>query len=316
LPAPTATSRPQARASADVPGVWQVRGHRLDWSDHTLVMGVVNATPDSFSDGGVFGDARSIDHEAAIAHGLALWEDGADIVDVGGESTRPGAGAVSSDEEIDRVMPIVAGLAGAGALVSIDTSKPPVAAAALTAGAHVVNDVTACSDPAMVQVCADGSAGLILMHMRGNPRTMQDDPAYGDVVVEVGDFLVQRTREVVTSGISADRILVDPGIGFGKTFEHNLELLARLDQLVDRGFPVLVGASRKGFLGGVLADAGIETAAAERDPATAATVALAIAAGAAAVRVHDVRSAVQTARIADAIVRTASTSRREHLGRS
>ncbi len=271
-------------------------------------MGVLNVTPDSFSDGGAFATVAGTDHQAAIAHGLALWNCGADIVDVGGESTRPGAAGVSVDEEISRVVPVVAGLIAADVIVSIDTSKPEVASAALTAGASVVNDVTAFGHPDMARVCAEGGAGVVLMHMKGSPGTMQNGPTYGDVVDEVGDYLVRRAKAAVAAGIPPERICIDPGLGFGKTFDHNLELLARLGELVGRGFPVLVGASRKRFLGAILESAGFSTEARERDPATAATVALAVAAGAAAVRVHDVRSAVQSARIADAIVRTLSTS--------
>ncbi len=287
---------------------WRMRDHVLDPADHTLVMGVVNVTPDSFSDGGAFATVAGTDHEAAIAHGLALWNGGADIVDVGGESTRPGAAAVSLDEEISRVVPVVAGLTAAGVIVSVDTSKPEVASAALAAGAHVINDVTAFGHPDMAQVCAERGAGVVLMHMQGSPGTMQDNPTYGDVVGEVGDYLMGRATAALSAGISPERICLDPGIGFGKTLEHNLELLARLGELVGRGFPVLVGASRKRVLGAILEEAGIRTEAIERDPATAATVALAVAAGVAAVRVHDVKSAVQSARIADAIVRTSLTS--------
>lgn len=295
---------------------WRMRDHVLDPAGHTLVMGVVNVTPDSFSDGGVFATDASTDHQAAIAHGLALWNGGADIVDVGGESTRPGAAEVSVDEEIGRVVPVVAGLTAADVIVSIDTSKPEVASAALAAGAHVVNDVTAFGHPDMARVCAERGAGVVLMHMQGSPGTMQDDPTYDDVVGEVGDYLMERATVAVAAGISPERICLDPGIGFGKTVDHNLELLARLGELVDRGFPVLVGASRKRFLEVILEATGIRTEAMERDPATAATVALAVAAGAAVVRVHDVKSAVQSARVADAIVRTSLTSRREHFGRS
>lgn len=295
---------------------WRMRDHVLDPAGHTLVMGVVNVTPDSFSDGGVFATDASTDHQAAIAHGLALWNGGADIVDVGGESTRPGAAEVSVDEEIGRVVPVVAGLTAADVIVSIDTSKPEVASAALAAGAHVVNDVTAFGHPDMARVCAERGAGVVLMHMQGSPGTMQDRPTYDDVVGEVGDYLMERATVAVAAGISPERICLDPGIGFGKTVDHNLELLARLGELVDRGFPVLVGASRKRFLEVILEATGIRTEAMERDPATAATVALAVAAGAAVVRVHDVKSAVQSARVADAIVRTSLTSRREHLGRS
>jgi dihydropteroate synthase len=295
---------------------WRMRDRLLDPADHTLVMGVVNVTPDSFSDGGAFAGTAGTDHEAAIAHGTALWDEGADIVDVGGESTRPGAVAVSPADEISRVVPVVAGLTAAGTIVSVDTSKPEVAAAALEAGAHVVNDVTALVNPDMAQLCAETGAGVVLMHMQGSPRTMQDNPTYDDVAGEVGAYLMRRAAAAVDAGIRPDHLCLDPGIGFGKTFDHNLELLARLGELVDLGFPVLVGASRKRFLGTVLEDAGIATEPVERDPATAATVALAVVAGAAAVRVHDVKSAVQSARVADAIVRTSLTSRRENFGRA
>jgi dihydropteroate synthase len=271
-------------------------------------MGVVNVTPDSFSDGGAFAGHGETDHEAAIAHGLALWNDGADIVDVGGESTRPGAVEVSPAEEISRVVPVVAGLSASDAIVSVDTSKPEVAAAALEVGAKVVNDVTAFGNPDMARLCAETGAGVVLMHMQGSPRTMQDNPTYDDVAGEVGAYLVHRAAVAVDAGIRPDHLCLDPGIGFGKTFEHNLELMARLGELVDLGFPVLVGASRKRFLGTVLDDAGLVTVPVERDPATAAAVALAVAAGVAVVRVHNVKSAVQSARVADAIVRTSLTS--------
>jgi dihydropteroate synthase len=295
---------------------WRVRDHLLNPADHTLVMGVVNVTPDSFSDGGAFAGTAGTDHEAAIAHGSALWSEGADIVDVGGESTRPGAAAVPADEEMARVVPVIAALTAAGVVVSVDTSKPEVAAAALEAGAHAVNDVTAFGHPDMARVCADADAGAVLMHMKGTPRTMQDNPTYGDVVGEVADYLRLRAEAAVAAGVAPDHLCLDPGIGFGKTFDHNLELLARLDELVKLGYPLLVGTSRKRFLGMVLGDAGLTTEPADRDPATAATVALAVSAGAAGVRVHDVNSAVQSARVADAIVRTSLTSRRENFGRA
>lgn len=277
---------------------WTTRDRILTTADHTLIMGVVNATPDSFSDGGRYEFA-----EDALAHGLALWADGADIVDVGGESTRPGADPVSVGEEIDRVVPVVAGLIEAGAVVSIDTMKPRVAAEAIAAGAQIVNDVTALADPEMVQICADSEVGVVLMHMKGEPRTMQDNPSYGNVLAEVAAFLESRAIALRASGIGRDRICVDPGIGFGKTSGHNLELLHNLDWLTTMGYPVLIGTSRKGFLGDILADAGKESVPHERDPATAATVALAIAGGASVVRVHNVSHALQAARTADAIVR-------------
>jgi dihydropteroate synthase len=270
----------------------------LSTEDHTLIMGVVNATPDSFSDGGRFAAG-----EAAIDRGLALWEQGADIIDVGGESTRPGAVAVSAAEEIARAVPVVAALAGRDIVVSIDTMKPVVAEAAIAAGAQIVNDVTALADPAMAALCAESAVGVVLMHMQGDPQTMQVDPRYGNVVAEVATFLEERATTAQIAGIDATRICVDPGIGFGKSFEHNLDLVAGIDELLSLGYPVLLGTSRKGFLGAILGNAGLETAADGRDPATAATVALAVAGGASIVRVHNVGHAFQAARTADAIVR-------------
>ena len=292
-----------------VPATWRLRTRTLSTESHTLIMGVVNVTPDSFSDGGAFfaQGADSPDVARAIAHGLRLLEDGADILDVGGESTRPGAATVDVAEELDRVIPVVAGLADAGAVVSVDTSKPQVAAAAADAGAEIVNDVTAFRDPEMADVCIDREVGVVLMHMRGEPRTMQQAPHYDDVVPEVFSFLATRAAAAIAAGVDRQRICLDPGIGFGKTFDHNLALLGRLDGLVAIGHPVLVGTSRKSFLGRILDQAGHAAPPHERDPATGATTALAVAAGAAAVRVHDVRSALQAARTADAIVRAAQS---------
>ncbi|HEX3692610.1 MAG TPA: dihydropteroate synthase, partial [Solirubrobacteraceae bacterium] len=210
------------------------------------LMGIVNVTPDSFSDGG-----RYLDADAAVAHGLALAAQGADILDVGGESTRPGAEPVAVEEELRRVVPVVRALGErAGAVqISIDTAKAEVARAALAAGATLVNDVTALrGDPEMAAVVAQAGCDCCLMHMRGEPRTMQRAPEYGDVVSEVKAFLEQRLAFAVQAGIAEQRILLDPGIGFGKTAEHNLELLRRLDELVALGRPVLVGTSRKSFL--------------------------------------------------------------------
>ena len=252
-------------------------------------MGIVNVTPDSFSDGG-----RFLDHAAAIGHGLGLVEDGADVLDVGGESTRPGAGAVPIDEELRRVLPVVRALAAdAGVPVSIDTTKADVAAAAIDAGAAVVNDVAAGRyDARMLRTVADAGAGYVAMHMLGEPRTMQDDPRYDDVVREVGDFLADRVAAARDAGIAGDALLVDPGIGFGKTVRHNLELLAGLPRLADRvGVPLLVGTSRKGFIGALLGGAPVD----EREDGTLATVVWSFDRGAAIVRVHEVRAAVRVA---------------------
>jgi dihydropteroate synthase len=245
-----------------------------------LVMGVVNVTPDSFSDGGRYLDAR-----AAIDHGLQLLGEGADILDVGGESTRPGAQPVTADEEIARVEPVVAALAADGATVSIDTTKASVARAALAAGATYVNDVSALRlDPELAGVVAQSGAQCCLMHMRGeSPRTMQDDPRYDDVVSDVKAHLEERLAFAVAEGIEEERIHLDPGIGFGKTVEHNLELLRRLDEIVAIGRPVVVGTSRKSFLGKLTGrDVG------ERVAATVATNVLALERGARVFRVHDV----------------------------
>ena len=258
------------------------------------LMGIVNVTPDSFSDGG-----RYLDVGAAIAHGLELEAEGADILDIGGESTRPGAAAVPKEEELRRVIPVLEGLRerGARARLSIDTSKAAVARAAVQAGATLVNDVTALrGDPAMAEVVAASGARCCLMHMLGTPRTMQEDPRYGDVVDDVRAFLEERLAFAVAAGVREDRIVLDPGIGFGKTAEHNLELLRRLDELVAIGPPVLVGTSRKSFLGRIT---GREVD--ERLPATIASNVLAFARGARLFRVHEV------APVADALAVAAAT---------
>lgn len=277
---------------------WSIRDRVLSTVEHTLVMGVINATPDSFSDGGQFAVVGE-----AVAHGVSLWAQGADIVDVGGESTRPGAEPVSAAEEISRVVPIVSELVKRGVVISIDTTKPPVAEAAIAAGAHIVNDVTALGDPNMAAVCAEAGVGVVLMHIQGTPKTMQIDPRYEDVVSDVVGFLEQRAGLAQDAGIERNRICIDPGIGFGKTHDHNLALLDNINRLTATGYPVMIGTSRKGFLGAILSDAGVETSADERDIATAATVALAIAGGASVVRVHNVGHTLQSARVADAIVR-------------
>ncbi len=256
-------------------------------------MGVVNVTPDSFSDGGLY-----LDPEAAVAHGEELARAGAAILDVGGESTRPGAEPVAEAEELRRVVPVVEGLAGGKAEISVDTSKAAVAAAALDAGATIVNDVTALrGDPGMAALCVDRGPTVILMHMRGDPRTMQDDPAYDDVVAEVGAFLTERLEAAVAAGIEEERIWLDPGIGFGKTLAHNLELLRRLPELAGLGRPLVVGTSRKGFIGGI---DGSE--ARERLGGTIASSLLAAAAGAEVLRVHDVAEMAQALSIATAIL--------------
>jgi dihydropteroate synthase len=260
-------------------------------------MGVLNVTPDSFSDGGLFLDTR-----AAVAYARGLIEEGAAIVDVGGESTRPGSEGVSLDEELRRVEPVLERLQDVA--VSIDTSKAEVARRALALGAVMVNDVTALrGDPDLAGAIADSDAYLCLMHMLGEPRTMQEDPRYDDVVSEVAAFLEERLSFAVSAGTPEERICLDPGIGFGKTVEHNLELLARLDEIAALGRPVVVGASRKRFLGRVLGDPEALTG------PVAAGVAVAVLAferGAAIFRVHDVREHVEGLRAAQALERVGS----------
>jgi len=261
-----------------------------------VVMGVVNVTPDSFSDGG-----RYLDVEAAVAHGRELEEEGAGILDVGGESTRPGAEPVSEAEELRRVVPVIEGLVEAGvrARISIDTSKAAVAAAALEAGADLINDVTALrGDPAMVDLVAGSDADCCLMHMLGEPRTMQRDPHYDEVVADVRGFLKARVAFAVDHGVDEERILVDPGIGFGKTDVHNLELLARLEELTTLGRPIVIGTSRKSFLGR-LTGRPVD----ERLAATVATNVLAYERGASIFRVHDVAAVRDALLIAAATVR-------------
>jgi dihydropteroate synthase len=259
------------------------------------VMGVVNVTPDSFSDGG-----RYLDAGAAIAHGLELEAEGAEILDIGGESTRPGAAPVGEAEELRRVVPVLEGLRerGSAAQLSIDTSKAVVARAALEAGATLVNDVTALrSDPAMADVVAAGGADCCLMHMLGTPRTMQADPRYGDVVSDVKAFLEERLAFAVSAGIGEERILLDPGIGFGKTTEHNLELLRRVDELVAIGRPLVIGTSRKSYLGRITGR-DLE----HRLAATIASNVLAFARGARIFRVHDVAPVYDALAVAAATV--------------
>jgi dihydropteroate synthase len=259
-----------------------------------VVMGIINVTPDSFSDGGL-----SLDPDAAIAHGHELVAQGASILDVGGESTRPGAEPVSAAEELRRVVPVIEGLAAAGARLSIDTSKAQVAAAALDAGASIVNDVTALrGDPLMAALVAERGCDVCLMHMLGEPRTMQRDPVYDDVVADVRAFLAERLDFALEHGIAEGRIWLDPGIGFGKTVDHNLELLRRLDELVALGRPLVVGTSRKSFLGAIT---GRPTG--ERVAGTLATNVLALARGARIFRVHDVAEACDALAVAAATLR-------------
>jgi len=259
---------------------WSVRDRVLDFGERALIMGIVNVTPDSFSDGGRFSSPA-----AAIAHGLELVRQGADILDIGGESTRPGAESVSLEEERDRVLPVIEVLRRTSDIVmSIDTSKAALADEALTAGANIVNDVTAGGDPEMAGIVARQRAGVVLMHMRGTPQTMQNDPRYGDVVGEITAFLRERMNAFVAAGVAAEQVAIDPGIGFGKTFEHNIELLVRLQELTVLGRPICLGVSRKGFIGQI-----IDRPRSERGFGSAAIAGYCLANGSAQiVRVHDV----------------------------
>ncbi len=249
-------------------------------------MAILNVTPDSFSDGGSYGSTR-----AAIDAGLRMIDEGADLVDVGGESTRPGAIPVPLEEELDRAIPVVEGLARAGVRVSIDTYKPQVAKAALEAGAELVNDVTALRDPEMAGVCAASGCTVCLMHMKGTPPTMQQNPLYDDVVSEVRGFLLERAALSEREGIGRDKIWIDPGIGFGKTVEHNLELIRGLPALVGTGYPVLLGVSRKGFLGRVLGNPDHPAPIPDRLPGALAIQVMAQLAGVGVIRTHDVKQA-------------------------
>lgn len=269
-----------------------MRGRRLAL-DRPMVMGVLNVTPDSFSDGG-----RYFDPGAAVKHALEMAEEGADFIDIGAESSRPGARPVPEEEELCRLVPVVREVCRQVSIpVSVDTTKAMVARTAIESGAAVVNDISACqADPAMTGVVRDTGAGLVLMHMRGTPRTMQQAPHYGSVVEEIRDFLHARMRMAVQAGIAAEQILLDPGIGFGKNLEHNLVLLARLDALQPLGRPILVGVSRKAFIGEVL---GRRTD--DRLMGTAAAVAAAVLRGATVVRVHDVKVMQDVVRMIHAI---------------
>jgi dihydropteroate synthase len=252
-----------------------------------VVMGVLNVTPDSFSDGG-----RWADRDAAVAHAVALRADGADLVDVGGESTRPGAARVDAATETARVVPVIEQLAAAGVPVSVDTTRAAVASAALSAGAVVVNDVSGgLADPAMTKVVAEAGCPYVIMHWRGHSDRMAELAQYRDVVTDVCAELRERVDEAVAAGIAPEKIIIDPGLGFAKTAAHNWALTRRFDELLRLGFPVLVGASRKSYLGALLAGPdGTPRPVHEREAATVATSVLAVAAGAWGVRVHDVRA--------------------------
>ncbi|HTN93377.1 MAG TPA: dihydropteroate synthase [Gallionella sp.] len=263
---------------------------RFDMS-RPLVMGIVNVTPDSFSDGGLH-----LERDAALAHAQQLIAEGADILDIGGESTRPGAKPVGVQEELDRVLPVIEGLRGAPVPVSIDTRKPEVMQAAITAGAQMVNDIDALQDAAAMKSVAATNVAVCLMHKQGDPQTMQQQPHYRDVVAEVCAFLRERTGAAQAAGIRRERIAIDPGFGFGKTLEHNLSLLRELRRLTELGVPVLVGLSRKSMLGAL---AGRE--AGQRLPASIAAALIAVQNGANIVRVHEVGATVDALKVWDAV---------------
>ena len=279
--------------------IWRCRDHTFDLSLRPLVMGIVNVTPDSFSDGG-----RFFEPAAAIAHAQALLADGADLLDLGGESTRPGSQPVPADEQWRRLEPVIAGLRREApeACLSIDTASAEVARRALDAGGHVVNDVFALGDPAMAGVVAAAGAGLVLMHMQGNPATMQAAPRYDDVVREVGAFLSERGAVARRGGVAEDAIALDPGVGFGKSLAHTHTLLANLDRLDTGGRPILIGVSRKSF---VMRTLGLELPPGERLDGALAATAIAVLKGARIVRTHDVVPTVRAVRMAEAIRRAA-----------
>jgi dihydropteroate synthase len=262
-------------------------------------MGVINVTPDSFADGG-----RFVNSEAAVSHALRMIEDGAGLIDVGGESTRPGAQAVGVEEEINRVVPVIEALAARTKIpISVDTSKAAVMTAAVRAGASMINDVRALREPGALEAAAQTQASICLMHMQGEPRTMQSDPRYSDVVAEVRDFLRERAQACLASGIAKNRLVVDPGIGFGKRLEHNLALLAGLPALTALGWPVLIGVSRKSMFGALLGRSVDERVAGSVAMATAAVLA-----GASIVRTHDIAATVDAVKVAVAL-RAAGYSR-------
>jgi len=274
--------------------IFRARQFEFAFPRPAMVMGIVNVTPDSFSDGGQF-----LNSAAAAARGLEMVAQGAEIIDLGGESTRPGAKPVSGGGELRRVLRVVQRLAAQVKVpISIDTQKPAVARAGLQAGASVVNDIAAGgNDDEMWRVVAEANAGYVCLHMQGTPRTMQLNPVYGDVVQEVGDFFVERLEGLKRAGVDAVQVVLDPGIGFGKTLEHNLQLLAGLGRFTKLGRPVLLGVSRKSFIGKLL---GVEVPA--RLPAALACACLAVEAGAQMIRAHDVAETVQALRMAEAVL--------------
>lgn len=282
--------------------VWKCRNKALPWGEKTRVVAIVNVTPDSFSDGG-----RFLDAEKALNHARQLIAEGAHMLDIGGESTRPGAESVPAEREIERTLPLIQALRRESEIpITIDTSKAEVARAALEAGADGVNDVTAFTgDPAMAETVANFQAGVVLMHMQGSPRTMQKNPHYKDVVVEISQYLLERARAAEAAGIDRQCIALDPGIGFGKTLDHNLEILANLEPLAALGYPLYIGASRKSFIGHLQGEP-------EPKNRLEGSLAVAVAAalhGAQLLRVHDVAATCRALAVADAIKRAAREGR-------
>jgi dihydropteroate synthase len=276
----------------DRAAIWDLGDRQLDLTSRPLVMGILNVTPDSFSDGGKYNSS-----DQAILAALRMESSGADILDIGGESTRPDSEPVTTADELSRVMPVIEGLAGKLKIpISIDTSKASVAMAAVAAGAEIINDVTGMSgDPQMGDVAARSSVGVCVMHMKGTPQTMQNDPRYENVVEEIADYLVQRREFCVQHGIQKNRICLDPGIGFGKTHSHNLTLLRATKRFVQLGSPILIGHSRKGFIGKLLGDKN-----ADRTAGTLGVSLAVAAAGAQVIRVHDVKATVDALRLFEA----------------
>lgn len=277
---------------------WKLRRETVDLEDRALVMGILNVTPDSFSDGGRFSQT-----ESAIEQARKMISDGADIIDVGGESTRPGAAAVPEEDEKERIVPVIEALRSEwSGLISIDTSKAAVASAAIEVGADIVNDVTGLlGDQEMVSVCRESGVGVVAMHMQGNPRTMQEKPEYENVVEEVRAFFEERFATLVSAGISPEQLCFDPGIGFGKTLAHNLTLLKQVEQLVVEGRPLLIGLSRKSFLGRALGSMDLN----QREWPTVALTAQSRIKGAMIHRVHEVRPNQEALRMVEAILNVA-----------
>lgn len=276
--------------SSTEPQIWRCRDRELSLGRHSVVMGILNVTPDSFSDGGWYTDIP-----AAVLHAEQMLRDGAGVIDVGGESTRPGAAAVDADEEVRRVIPVVDALAGSSGLISIDTMKASVAEQAVEHGAHILNDVSAgTADDRMLDVAASTGAGIVLMHMQGSPRTMQSNPVYDDVVHDVCEYLKRRAEQCLRHGVDPSRIVLDPGIGFGKTVDHNLALLRAVSVLKEEGYIVLIGVSRKSFIGKLL-----DREVSDRLEGSLGAAAFARMKGADIFRVHDVKQTCDTLRMID-----------------